>query len=163
MTWRVRLALGFLALALLLGGCSAPPPIPRSLGGLPLTGALQGEEVLREVGRLHGKRILARDGFVAHYGQEGTAAVLYVSTAYVGPLARWQLSRMVRAIKRAQSSAKGPFYHLKTGEEGGLTLYSALGLGQIHYFYRSGTAIVWLAVDLTVARAALADTLRIVR
>lgn len=160
--WLQR-ALGMSALALALGGCGELPVIPRSLGGLPLAHALQGEEALKEVKRLHGKGILAAGGFVAHYERDGAVAMLYVSSAYAGPIARWQMAKMVRGIEKAQAGAKGPFFHLKERAEGGLTVYSVLGLGQVHYFYRSGAAVVWLAADPAVVRTALADTLRLVR
>jgi hypothetical protein len=152
-----------LALALLLAACAAPPPIPPALGGLPRTHTLQGDDALREINRLHGKSIPSRDGFVAHYERDGAVAMLYVSRAYLGPIARWQLSRMVKGIERGAGNVEGPFTHLKVREQEGLVLYSALGLGQIHYFYRSGTTLVWLAADPGVARPALADAVRLIR
>jgi hypothetical protein len=78
-------------------------------------------------------------------------------------MARWQLSRMVKGIRKGEANAEGQFFHLKAREQDGVALYSALGLGQIHYFYRSGPLIVWLAADPSVAQAALADTVRLVR
>lgn len=150
-------------LALLLAGCGAPPAVPLALGGLPRTHAVQGDDALREINRLHGRSIRARDGFVAHYERDGGVAMLYVSRAYLEPMARWQLSRMVEGIRRGESNAEGRFVHLKTRERDGLTLYSALGLGQVHYFYRSGRTIVWLATDPRVAEPALADAIRLVR
>jgi len=69
---------------------------------------------------------------------------------------------MVAGIRRGASNAEGRFTHLKVREQDGLALYSALGLGQIHYFYRSGETIVWLAADPEVARQALADTVRLI-
>jgi hypothetical protein len=148
---------------LLLAGCGAPPAIPPALAGLPRTHALQGSEALREIARLHGRSIRARDGFVAHYEQDGAVAMLYVSTAHLEPIARWQLSRMVDGIQRGRSNAEGQFSHLRAREREGLTLYSALGLGQVHYFYRSAGTIVWLAADPQVAERAVADTVRLVR
>ncbi len=153
----------FLISVLVLVACGAPPEIPRSLGGLPQTHALQGEDARREINRLHGRRIPARGGVVAHYERDGAVAMLYVSQAYVAPMARWQLSRMVKGIEKGKSNAEGRFFHLKAREQDGLTLYSALGLGQVHYFYRSGVTIVWLAADPPAARAALADTVRLIR
>lgn len=152
-----------LTLALLLAGCAAPPAMPPALGGLPRTHALQGQEALQEINRLHGKSIPSRDGFVAHYERDGAVAMLYVTRAYLGPIARWQLSRMVNGIERGKANVEGRFTHLKAREQDGLTLYSALGLGQVHYFYRSGAMIVWLAADPQVARPALTDTIRLIR
>lgn len=150
-------------LALLLAACSAPPAIPVTLGGLPRTHMLEGNDALREINRLHGKSIPARGGFVAHYERDGAVAMLYVSRAYLGPLAHWQLTRMIEGIRKGASNAEGQFTHLRVREQDGVTFYSALGLGQIHYFYRSGATMVWLAADPGVARQALGDTLRLIR
>ena len=163
MIQRARHGLVLLALALLLGACAAPSAIPAAVGGLPRTHALEGNDALREVNRLHGKSIPARDGFVAHYERDGAVAMLYVSRAYLAPIARWQLSRMVERIRNGASNAEGQFSHLRTREQDGVTVYSVLGLGQVHYFYRSGATIVWLAADPPVARPALADTIRLMR
>ena len=153
----------FLPVILLLAACGAPPSVPPSLGGLPLTHTLQGDDALKEINRLHRRSILSRDGFVAHYELNGKVAMLYVSRAYLGPIARWQLSRMIEGIRQGASNAEGQFTHLRAREQDGVNFYSALGLGQVHYFYRSGATLVWLAADPEVARQALGDTLRLIR
>jgi hypothetical protein len=150
-------------LGLVLAGCGAVPPVPSELGGLALAHSTRGAEALTEIGRLHGKSIAAGDAFVAHYERDGAVAMLYVSSAWVGPIARRQMSRMVDGIERGRANAEGHFFHLKRREHDGVTLYSTLGLGQIHYFYRRGATVVWLAADPAVAQRALADTLRVVR
>lgn len=152
-----------LPVILLLVACGAPPSVPPSLGGLPLTHTLQGDDALKEINRLHGKRIRSLDGFVAHYERDGKVTMLYVSRAYLGPIARWQFSRMIEGIRSGASNAEGQFTHLRAREQDGVTFYLALGLGQVHYFYRSGATLVWLAADPEVARQALGDTLRLIR
>ncbi|MBI4269810.1 MAG: hypothetical protein HY615_05705 [Candidatus Rokubacteria bacterium] len=156
------IALPLVAL-LLLAGCGAVPEIPPALAGLPLTHSTRGARALEDIARLHRRTILARDGFVAHYERGERVAMLYVTRAHAVPLAWWQLSKMVQGIERGTPNAEGQFSHLRSREQDSLTVYSALGLGQIHYFYRSGPAIVWLAADPRVARAALGDALRLVR
>jgi hypothetical protein len=152
-----------LVLSLVLAGCGARPGIPEALAGLTRTHAEEGGEALASITRLHGKAVRARDGFVAHYEGDGGVAMLYVTRAWVTPLATWQISRMAEGIERGRANAEGRFTHLRSREQDGVTLYSALGLGQVHYFYRSGATVVWLAADARVARQALADTLRLVR
>ena len=44
---------------------------------------------------------------------------------------------------------------------GGRTVYAATGQGQQHYYFRSGTAVVWVAVDSTAAQEVVHDTLRL--
>ena len=160
---RSRYPATFLFVALTITACAAPPDIPSSLGGLPQTHTLQGSDGLKEINRLHGRSIPSLDAFVAHYERDNAVAMLYISRSYIAPMARWQLSRMVKGIRKGEANAEGQFFHLKAREQDGVTLYSAVGTGQIHYFYRSGPLIVWLAADPSVAQAALADTVRLVR
>ncbi len=163
MTRRAGIAAHPLLALLLLAGCGAAPEIPPALAGLPLTHSARGAQALEDVARLHRRTIFARDGLVAHYERNGSVAMLYVTRAYVAPVAWWQFSKMVEGIERGTENAEGQFVHLKAREQDGLTVYSTVGLGQIHYFYRSGSAIVWLAADPGVARAALGEVLRSVR
>ena len=62
-----------------------------------------------------------------------------------------QIERMATGIR----ARKTPFSHLKSSERNGTTVYSALGEGQIHYFYRRGADVIWLAADPPVAREAV--------
>ncbi|MBI3068610.1 MAG: hypothetical protein HYY79_06980 [Betaproteobacteria bacterium] len=145
------------ALALLLagyGGAIRAEP-PGTLGDLKLLHALQGKEALREINRLHGKELGGKDGYVAHYEKDGAVAMLYLAQASSTAQAARQLKQMSDRIRRGDS----PFYHLKTSRRGEITLYSALGQGQIHYFYRRDSSVLWLAVDAPVAKQTLAALL----
>lgn len=163
MTRRASTTLLLAGLALVLSACGASPAAPPAVAGLPLSHLLEGTEARAAINRLHGKAIPARDAFVAHYEQDGAVAMLYVTRAWITPLAWWQFLRMVKGIEAGGANREGRFTHLKAREQDGLTLYSALGLGQVHYFYRSDATIVWLAADPHVARAAMAETVRAVR
>ena len=143
------------ALALVLAGGRAGAEPPKRLGNLPLLHASQGKEALQEINRLHGKEVGAKDGYVAHYEKDGAAAMLYLAQASSTAQAARQLKQMSDLIQRGGS----PFYHLKTSRQGETTLYSALGQGQIHYFYQRDSSVVWLAVDAPVAKQTLADLL----
>lgn len=156
-------ALGLVALALVAWGGNGLSPVPRKLAGLPLTHALQGADAQREIDRLHKRRIPVRESAVAHYEGGTGVSMLYISQAYLEPLARWQLRRMVAGIRQGRQSAEGLFSHLKATDREGVTVYSALGMGQIHYFYRRGRTIVWVAADPGVARQALADSVRFIQ
>lgn len=129
------------------------PTVPSEVAGQPLAHVHQGAEARAEVERLHGKNIGMRDGFVAHYGGGSSAAMLYVSQAQSEAVARQQVEQMTARIR----SSTGPFTHLRESTRFGLTVYSALGQGQVHYYFRSGAAVVWLAADASIARDALAE------
>lgn len=125
---------------------------PRSLGDLELAHALRGEQALREIDRLHGKRLGAQDGYVAHYEKEGAAAMLYLARASSPAQADRQLEQMSDRIRRGDT----PFNDLATSRRGAIALYSASGQGQLHYFFRRGSNVLWLAVDAPVAKQTLA-------
>lgn len=148
------LAIAFPALA--EGG---KPPVPPALGGLKLAHYLKGEEALREIERLHGKKINVKEGYVAHYEKGESKAMLYISRVSSGSQAEGQVKRMAEGIRKGGT----PFYHLKESRRDGINLYSAIGLGQIHYFYRTGPKVVWLAADPPVASSALSSVLKAVR
>lgn len=136
-----------------IGGGWAEPP--KRLGELELVHALRGEEALQAINRLHGKEVAGKEVYVAHYEKDGVVAILYVSKASSSGQAASQVKRMVERIQQGNT----PFYHLKASEQGETTVYSALGEGRIHYFYRKGSKVIWLAADPPVARQALADLL----
>lgn len=157
----VRALVLILVLAIALPSCAEGGKfsVPPSLGGLKLSHYLQGEQALREIDRLHGKKIRVKEGYVAHYEANGNKAMLYVSEAYLEFLAARQLESMADGIRKGNT----PFFHLKESQREGMTLYSTIGLGQIHYFYRVGNKVVWLAADPTVAKQALVSVLQTLR
>lgn len=121
---------------------------PKTVGALTLVHALRGEEALQAIDRLHGKGLAGTDGYVAHYERDGLVAMLYVSRPARSSMTDTQIERMAAGIR----SGKTPFTHLKSSERNGTTVFSALGEGQIHYFYRRGTDVIWIAADPSVAR-----------
>lgn len=124
---------------------------PKTLGALKLAHALRGKEALQEIDRLHGKGLAATDGYVAHYERGGLVAMLYVSRPVRSSMTGAQIEKMAAGIR----AGKSPFSHLKSSERNGTTVYSALGEGRIHYFYRQGADAIWLAADPAVAREAV--------
>ena len=150
-----QIAFFLTALALVLTGGGAGAEPPKRLGSLPLLHASQGKEALQEINRLHGKEVGTEDGYVAHYEKDGAAAMLYLAQASSKDQAARQLKQMSDRIQKGGS----PFYHLKTSKQGETTLYSALGQGQIHYFYQRDSNVVWLAVDAPIAKQTVAALL----
>lgn len=129
---------------------------PRTLGALELAHALRGKEALQAIDRLHGKGLAGIDGYVAHYESNGQVAMLYVSRPARSSMTGAQIERMAAGIR----AGKTPFSHLKSSERNGTTVYSALGEGQIHYFYRRGADVIWIAADPAVAREAVDSLLQ---
>ena len=135
-----------------LAGAAPQLQPPVSLGDLKLLHASHGKEALEEINRLHGKDIGAKAGYVAHYENEGAAAMVYVAEASSTDQATRQIDQMRARIQRGDT----PFSGLKTLTAAGTTLYSVLGQGQTHYFYRQEANVLWLAADAPVAKQSLA-------
>lgn len=125
---------------------------PGTLGDLKLLHASRGKEALQEISRLHGKALSAEGAYVAHYEREGATAMVYLARASSTDEAGRQLEQMRARIQRGDT----PFSNLKTLKQGGMTLYSVLGQGQTHYFYRREADVLWLAVDAAAAKPSLA-------
>ncbi len=130
--------------------------VPQELAGLRLAHSQQGAEARAEIERLHGKSIPIQDGYVAHYGTQPPMAMLYVSQARNQTLARQQVEQMTTRIR----ASNGPFTHLRESTRFGITVFSTLGQGQVHYYFRRGATVVWVAADATIAQQALADAVK---
>ena len=124
---------------------------PKTVGALQLVHALRGKEALQAIDRLHGKGLAGTDGYVAHYERDGLVAMLYVSRPARSSMTGAQVEKMASGIR----AGKTPFTHLKSSERNGTTVYSALGEGQIHYFYRRRADVIWIAADPPVAKEAI--------
>ena len=129
---------------------------PKTVGALQLIHALRGKEALQAIDRLHGKGITATDGYVAHYERNSLVAMLYVSRPARSTMTGAQIEKMVTGI----STGRTPFSHLKSSKRNGTTVYSALGQGQIHYFYSRGADVIWIAADPPVAKEVVEDLLQ---
>lgn len=149
---------GVAVLVFFLAGCTQAAQLepPKAVGKLQLVHALRGKEALQAIDRLHGKELGGTDGYVAHYERDGFAAMLYVSRASVSSMTGVQIETMAARIRKGNTS----FYHLKSYERNGTTVFSALGEGQIHYFYRRGADVIWIASDPPVANEILENLLQ---
>lgn len=138
--------------------------IPPVLGGLPLVETVTGDEGLAQVSQLHGKDIDLARGFLAQYAGNGAGATMWVGWAESKAAAQALTDRMTAKI-----GADHPiFQNFQVLTMGGRTLYVATGQGQHpqeadtlqHYYFRSGAAVVWVAVDSTAAQEVVHDALK---
>jgi hypothetical protein len=154
---RMRTLAGFAVAAVFAAHAqSAPLEPPATVGELKLAHALRGKEALQAIDRLHGKSLGDAQAYVAHYEKAGLVAMLYVSRPARRSDTRAQIDKMVAGI----GAGKTPFFHLKSSERNGTTVYSALGEGQTHYFFSRDADVIWIAADPAVAREAVESVLR---
>lgn len=129
--------------------------LPPDLAGLPLVEASYGPEAVANVTRLHDQSFPLTSGAHGRYGRSGDKAMLWVT----GTPARLVATRMVGEMEAAIAEGSSPFQPVGTRQVNGHTIYELIGMGQRHYYFRSGTAVVWLAADDALADAALVETL----
>jgi len=82
-------------------------------------------------------------------------AMLWVA----GVPAKVMAARMVNEMEQAIANGESPFTPTGTRRVNGRTLYELTGMGQRHYYFQSGSLVVWLAADDPIAETALADAL----
>jgi len=140
-----RVAALILVVAVGLVGCRGGSTnnesgLPETLGGLELTRVIQGDKAARIVDEMHGKRLGAAAYAVGYYGARN---VLYLSLYDSGEAARSDLMKM--AAKMAKDS--GPFTPIETIGKMDLGVrFRTEGMGLTHYFYRTGSILLWWQV-----------------
>lgn len=128
-----------------------PVPVPDSVAGLPLARNIVGVEAVAEVTRLHGKAFPLTSGAMAIYGKG--AVTVWVSGAPADPMA----AEMVRAMTDKIAEGRSPFTPLDVRQFNGRAIYELAGMGQRHFYFRSGSLVIWLAVDEAIAEKALEE------
>ena len=122
-------------------GQSASPElrVPQALAGTPILTSLRGQAALNEVSRLHGKTLDAVDALVARY-QDGTTLWISASSSAL------EASRLLWRMNRRMANGTKVFSAPRLQELRGRTVFVTEGLGQVHYYYQSGTRVLWLGV-----------------
>jgi hypothetical protein len=134
-----------------------PVAVPDSVAGMPLAQKAVGPEAVAEVARLHGKEFPLTSGAMATYGGDG-AVTLWVSGAPVSFIA----NEMVHAMTDKILKGRSPFTPTGTHDVDGRTVYELVGMGQQHFYFQSGSLVVWLTapMDEALAEKALEDVLQ---
>jgi hypothetical protein len=117
-----------------------------------------GPEAVAEVTRLHGKEFPLISGAMATYG-EGVV-LLWVSGAPASPMAAGMVRAMTDKIADASAgSARSPFTPVGRRQMDGRTVYELSGMGQRHFYFQSGSFVIWLAADDAIAEGAIKDVM----
>lgn len=126
-----------------------PVSIPATLASLPLTGQMTGKQAAFDFLQLHGKQFPLTSGAVGVYGEH--QATLWVA----GTPLKGMATKMVNAMRDKIAESRSPF--TPTGEisDHERTIYSLEGMGQKHFYFRSGNLVIWLATDANFAETAL--------
>ncbi len=140
----------------------APNPtvatLPGTIASLPLTEAVYGQEAIDQVSQLHGKEFSMTSGGIGSYGNRNNLAVWVAGTS-----SPTSASEMVSAMENKIAESSGPCEPLGKSNHDGHTVYELFGMGQRHFYYQSGSLVIWLAADPLLADQALEDMLEFYR
>lgn len=92
---------------------------------------------------LHGKEISLIDGYVAHYQADGQRVIVWLGQAESLEAADELLDRMTEKI----GDGNAYFRNLEEILVDGTIVYSTIGGGEDHYYYRSADKVIWLSVS----------------
>lgn len=125
-------------------GCSSYDwSFPNKVEGYRLAKLIKGRTALREINRLHGKKVEALKGAIAIYMRGGQRAMVWVSLAPSDKVASQQVEVMMEKMERG-----GPFHHFAMDKVGCLLVYHFLGLGQEHYLFAQDDSVYWISAPV---------------
>jgi hypothetical protein len=131
--------------------------VPEIVADLPLVQLVTGQEAIDRFHQLHGQDFRLVDGIVAVYGNQNVT--LWVADAGSSSGAADLIELMYARIADGNS----PFTALGDLYLNGLTVYALDGMGQAHYYWRSGNLVVWLAAGVPVAQQAILESIEFYR
>lgn len=169
-TRRLSIILALLGILLITSGLAygtyqraiatpGPAPLPPTLADLPMVEEQRGPEAAQNIAYLHRQTFPLSGAAVGTYRATASSATIWVSESPLSPLA----GRMEQAMEEAIATGNSPFIPEGTHQVEGRAVRVLTGMGQKHYYFRSGKLIVWLAADEALAEAALADVLAFYR
>lgn len=144
------------AFIILHGQVSSPAigDLPQSIAGFALADVSTGDDAVVEIQNLHLGDFQVDDAVVAAYGTQNV--VLWAAQADSDAGAQALLTSMDNAILDTDT----PFSMLGVYQFSGREVRSLDGLGQLHFYFQSGSKVVWLATDAVVAEQSLQEVLR---
>ena len=129
--------------------------LPKTLGDLSLFNVIQNQEATRIIDKMHGKTLDDCKNYIAHYGNDSSKNILYVSVYENSETAKTNLKNM--AMKMANGSPVfSPLTHTKMGDT---VYFETEGMGLKHYFYRTENILIWWQVEPDYAETTSNDLL----
>jgi len=155
----VRAVASVLLLAIAAGGCGLlfRRDLPRHMVGLHATFSARDDVGLAQVRKLHGRKLEIQSGAFAIYGSGKVS--IWVAGARDTAVAQ----RLIRDMTARIGEGDSPFRPESTWTAGTREVREVSGLGQRHFYFRSGRHLVWLAANRSEADAALGEALRFYR
>jgi hypothetical protein len=126
--------------------------LPPRLAGLELSSRSDGPQAVAELGRMHAADLALESAAIGKYGDAGQVVVWL--SQMPDPMAAFNMTEAMRTRINAVDS---PFTQvaLRPRQAGPITELE--GTGQRHYFYASGSIVIWLGAEPALAEQALVN------
>lgn len=126
--------------------------LPPRLAGLVLSSWSDGPQAVAELGRMHAADLVLESAAIGRYGDAGQI-VLWISRLPDSTAA----SNITEAMRTRINAVDSPFTQvaLRPRQAGPITELE--GTGQRHYFYASGSIVIWLGAEPALAEQALVN------
>lgn len=161
MLTKKRLFLLFLIIAITTSACARKEKmaLPERIAGIKLTEQVSGDEAIKVISKMHGKKIRIQNGHIAHYHAGPHMVMVYVSESYLDFLAGRLLKSMTANINKGNDT----FKDLKELRINDIPVYSVTGQGQLHFYFKHGKKVFWLGADPTLARRAVEEIISFIK
>ena len=122
--------------------------VPEKIGHQEKARVISGTEAIKIIDEMHGLAVAPRANIIAEYGNK-PKDVLYISYYAEQEDAQKAFKLMIDKMLKAEN---GPFSHVRILNGYDERVYIALGMGAVHYIYRSTHYLLWLQTYQKIGR-----------
>jgi hypothetical protein len=137
-------------LVMLNFGCSKNQdiPVPEIILDKKLTKLISKDEAVKVIDKLHGLDVAPEKNIIVEYGSD-PKDILYISRYNTESLASESFNSMIKKMLEAE---QGPFTHLQQLPDYEDKIYFSIGMGAIHYIFKSTNYVLWLQTYQEIGR-----------
>jgi len=130
-------------ISILLFNCSVQKKhnVPESIGDKTLAKIIEKEQAKKILNELHGLTLADQENIIAEYGT-ADPDILYLAKFDSDMLASSSFEQMLDKMKKNE---KGIFTFLVPMKNYNQKSYMTIGLGFVHYIYKSGNYVIWFS------------------
>lgn len=130
--------------------------IPRSIAGYQLQRTITGQGAIDQLTGMHGKDVELSSGWIGYYQAGG---IVWYAEIESEAKATELIARMSSKIAQGNPT----FTNQRQLQLDGITVFSVIGTGQQHFYYRAGKKAIWLAAPRGGEEPFLRDTMRVLK
>ncbi len=143
-------AVGLLIIARLQSSAS---DIPQDIANYRLLESVTGTRALQMVSAMHQGPLQVTEAWIGYYEQDG---MIWSGTTGSSESAKAQLESMASAIGKGGT----PFSNIQESNREGRRIFTVRDSSSIHYFFQSGTQVIWVTLPRNSGSAFIDAVLR---